>query len=120
MNSKHYDQVPVLNEKGGLVGVATMNDMAMKLATGKITVKSPVSAALYADFKKVKKSTNLWTVSKMFEKEKFILVTSNDANYDLYGEDGELTTISKENSGEGSLCGIISSSDFFKFLTTYE
>lgn len=117
MTEMSYDQLPVLTPEGKLTGVVTMSDMAIKLATGTITSKSNVSAAMCKEFKTIKTTTNLWVVSKMFDKVKFMVVTGKDTKYDLLSE-GEVTNVNMANTGEGSLCGIISASDFYLFLST--
>merc|ERR1712096_340163 len=96
MTTLHYDQLPVVNTSDkSLIGVVTMNDLAIKLAA--------------------KNTTNLWTISKMFESAKFIIVTGNDTEYNVMKSE-DVVTYAKKNTGDGSLCGIISSSDFYNFL----
>jgi len=116
MTTLHYDQLPVVNTSDkSLIGVVTMNDLAIKLAAKKINPKSCVKVALCSNFKKAKNTTNLWTISKMFESAKFIIVTGNDTEYNVMKSE-DVVTYAKKNTGDGSLCGIISSSDFYNFL----
>jgi len=120
MTDLSYDQVPVVDGKGSVLGVVNMSDMAMKLACGDITVKSAVTEVMCKEYKKVKLSTNLYSVSKLFEKERFMIVTGNSTKYDLYDE-GEISSVrSADNDEVGRLCGIISPSDLYMFLATHD
>uniref|UniRef100_A0A6B2L2M6 Cystathionine beta-synthase n=1 Tax=Arcella intermedia TaxID=1963864 RepID=A0A6B2L2M6_9EUKA len=76
MNRKGFDQFPVVNDAGVLVGTVTEGNLAAQLVNGRVTVKDSVEKCLYKQFKKVSPSTSLDDLSNYLNSNPFVIVVS--------------------------------------------
>jgi cystathionine beta-synthase len=81
LRKEGFDQMPVVDEKGGVMGMVTEGNLMAKLVKGKITKEDPVSKILFAHFKQVSPDTHLGEVSRLLDKDHFILVTQTQHSY---------------------------------------
>jgi cystathionine beta-synthase len=78
-----FDQVPVVDSKGGLVGLITIGSLLSKTAKNRVKPSDPVKAAMYTfdkkrQFKEITPDTKLADLQKFFEKNSFAIVTSSE------------------------------------------
>merc|ERR1712124_77153 len=59
MNREQFDQLPVVNEGGYVLGMVTLGNLMGKMVSGKVTPDSPVSDCIYDQFKKVSLTSTL-------------------------------------------------------------
>lgn len=71
-----FGQLPVVSRDGAVVGTVTEGNLLAKLGSGKVKRTDPVTLALYKEFTKVDPSCPLKRVSRIFDKEPFVLVTA--------------------------------------------
>jgi len=88
LNRNGYDQLPCLTKEGNIEGMVTLGNLTSQILSGRVKSTDPISKVLYRQFHKVALSTKLGTLSKIFDKDAFSLVTTRQKNY---GPTGQLT-----------------------------
>lgn len=83
LGKRGFDQVPVVDSKGGLVGLITIGSLLSKTAKGRVKPTDPVKAAMYTfdkkrQFKEITPETKLADLQKFFEKNSFAIVTTSE------------------------------------------
>jgi cystathionine beta-synthase len=78
-----FDQVPVVDSNGNLVGIATVGALLGKIAKGKVKATDSVSSAMYIFNKKrpfveITDNTKLAALKKFFEKNSSAVVTAHE------------------------------------------
>ncbi|CAH1110573.1 unnamed protein product [Psylliodes chrysocephalus] len=68
------DQIPVVDGVGGMVGMLTSQFLMEKLLTGRIQSNESVEKCIVRIYPKVQKTVNLGVVSRILEKEPYVLV----------------------------------------------
>lgn len=76
-----FDQLPVVDEDGVVVGVVTEGNLTAKLAAGRVKPADPVSAAMFKQFHQVEPSTSLSELARIFDIDHFALVCTSQKNY---------------------------------------
>jgi len=107
LSTHGFDNVPVVTEGGEIMGVVNEGNVAAKLASGRVAATDPVSEVVYKGFSKVKGSTSLGDLSRIFDKEPFALVTTSQKSI---GPGGEATE-------KHIIFGIVSRIDLLRFIT---
>jgi cystathionine beta-synthase len=85
LEEQGYDQLPVVDDAGEVLGVVTAGNLMANIISNRVKRSDPVSSVLYRHFKKISMYTDLATVTSIFNKDHFALVTatqtwfSNDA-----------------------------------------
>lgn len=74
--SSGFDQLPVVDGNGLLLGMVTNGNLLSKLASKRVRASDPVTAALFTQFAKVTSSTTLQTLAQQFERDAFAVVCS--------------------------------------------
>ncbi|XP_006812954.1 cystathionine beta-synthase-like [Saccoglossus kowalevskii] len=74
MEMKGLEQMPVLDEKGRVIGIATMGNMNAQLKAGKVNTSTPVSSVTYKQFKKITLDTTLSKLSSILDIDYFSIV----------------------------------------------
>lgn len=79
MRGEKISQLVVVDEKGAVVGAVTTALLTTKIVTGNMSLEEPVSKALFKLFRKVQKNgTCLGLVSRILEKDAFLVVVNED------------------------------------------
>lgn len=78
MNKFGYDQLPVIDKEGKVVGVVSEGHLASRMIAGKLQVKDPVEMGLYRQFQLVHNSTSLGKLSALFNTNSFAIVVGED------------------------------------------
>lgn len=105
--SHGFDELPVVTDAGEIVGVVTEGNVASKLASGRAAPTDPVSEVVYKGFSKVSNTTDLGTLSRIFDKDPFALVTTSQKSFAPGGGATEKHII----------FGIVSRIDLLQFIT---
>ncbi|KAF6021025.1 CBS [Bugula neritina] len=80
LNKEGYDQVPVLDDDGSILGMATIGHMMTQIMKGKVKTSDPVKLVTYKRFCQVSLDTSLGHVSKLLDMDHFVLVVHNQRN----------------------------------------
>eukprot|EP00049_Salpingoeca_infusionum_P010801 m.186202 g.186202 ORF g.186202 m.186202 type:complete len:566 (-) comp14751_c0_seq5:4044-5741(-) len=76
-----FDQIPVVNAEGKILGMVTEGNLMALLLRKKVAKTDAVSSALYKSFKKVPTSAPLAHVSRILDKEPYVLVVSESRSF---------------------------------------
>ncbi|XP_026470149.1 cystathionine beta-synthase [Ctenocephalides felis] len=106
MTQQGYDQLPVVKEGDVIVGMVTMGNLMNRIVGLKNKPQDPVEKALYKQFRKITLDTTLGRVSRILEKEPFLVVVHNQRQYssDKSAQDREV------------IIGIISNMDLLNYI----
>jgi len=78
MNKFGYDQLPVVNNLGKIVGVISEGHLASRIIAGKLVAGDSVEKGLYRQFQIVEPATSLGRLSVLFNTNSFAVVVAND------------------------------------------
>jgi len=106
MKQQGYDQMPVLDKDGGIVGVVTLGNLNSKIMSGRVSGKDPVSEVVYKTYKKVTQSTTLGELSGIFNNEHFALVVATQRCFETADTVTEKTVV----------CGVATRIDLLNFV----
>ncbi|KAG5833532.1 hypothetical protein ANANG_G00276900 [Anguilla anguilla] len=76
-----FDQAPVVDESGLILGMVTLGNMLSTVLAGKVKPSDPVSKVLYKQFKQVRLTDNLGKLSRILETDHFALVVHEQIQY---------------------------------------
>lgn len=110
MKKEGYDQIPVVDENGGIVGMVTMGNLMNRIVNKKAEPSDKVEKVLFRQFKKISLDTTLGKLSRIFEKDSFALVTHNQRMYS--------SGASAKN--REVIIGIVSIIDLLNYITSTE
>lgn len=105
-----YDQLPVINKNGEIVGVATLGSLKTKLIKGNLMSDDPIQKATYSTFKKVNLETTLGKLNRILDSEHFALVVHSQKLY-TNGTDVEIREI---------IVGIATDIDLIHYISKLE
>ncbi|GMH88933.1 hypothetical protein TrST_g3679 [Triparma strigata] len=112
LKNEGFDMVPVVNNKGDVIGVVTEGNMTARLLSGRCSPDSEVSECLYKSFQKVKLGDTLGALAGIFDHEPFALVCTDQRLF------------SADSVGGGKSCktktvvsGIVSRIDLLDFIS---
>jgi len=91
LREEGFDQLPIVDEKGEIHGVVTESNMLFKLArvAGKDLKTMPVAQVAFKKFKEVGLSTKLWELSRILDRQPFVLVTASQRVFTGHNESQE-------------------------------
>lgn len=75
-------QLVVVDGKNGIIGSVNAATLTTKIVSGNLNLNEPVTRALFKLFRKVEKSANLGLVSRILEKDAFLVVVNEDQTAD--------------------------------------
>nr|XP_004654560.1 cystathionine beta-synthase isoform X2 [Jaculus jaculus] len=81
LREKGFDQAPVVDESGAILGVVTLGNMLSSLLAGKVQPADQVRKVLYQQFKPVRLTDTLGTLSRILEMDHFALVVREQIQY---------------------------------------
>jgi cystathionine beta-synthase len=110
MQREGIDQIPVITTSGDILGVLTESKLMSSLIRNKATNTDPVEKFLYKQFRKADTSAKLGDISRMLDKDHFVLITSTQR---CYSSDGKLIT-------KTSIFSIVTRIDLLNFITTHK
>ncbi|GLV46443.1 Cystathionine beta-synthase [Carabus blaptoides fortunei] len=110
MKQEGYDQIPVVDENGGILGMVTMGNLMNRIVNKKAEPSDAVEKVLFRQFKKISLDTTLGKLSRIFETDSFALVTHNQRMYS--------SGASAKN--REVIIGIVSIIDLLNYITSTE
>jgi len=76
LQSNGFDQLPVVDDQGEVLGVATAGNLMSKIVQNRVKSTDPVKKVLFSQFKKVALQTELGSLSQIFNNDHFALVVA--------------------------------------------
>ncbi|KAK3543669.1 hypothetical protein QTP70_026891 [Hemibagrus guttatus] len=110
LKDKAFDQAPVVDEAGMIVGMVTLGNMLSSVLAGKVSSSDPVNKVLYKQFKQVHLTDNLGKLSRILETDHFALVVHDQIQYLTDGS----------SALKKMVFGIVTAIDLLNFVTTRE
>uniref|UniRef100_A0A673YT43 Cystathionine beta-synthase n=1 Tax=Salmo trutta TaxID=8032 RepID=A0A673YT43_SALTR len=110
LKEKAFDQAPVVDESGVILGMVTLGNMLSSVLAGKVKASDPVAKVLYKQFKQVRLSDNLGKLSRILETDHFALVVHEQIQY---MEDGSPCL-------RQMVFGVVTAIDMLNYITTRE
>jgi cystathionine beta-synthase len=108
MKKEGFDQLPVVDNDGSVKGMVTLGSLMTRLLSKKAEPKTPVEDVLYSQFKRITLNTTLSKVSRILERDHFVLVVHNQR---LYTNDSvEERTV---------VIGIVTQIDLLNYITSH-
>ncbi|XP_020611099.1 cystathionine beta-synthase-like [Orbicella faveolata] len=107
MDREGFDQLPVVNEAGLVIGMVTLGNIMSQMLTGRITPESPIANSVYKNFKKVTLDSSLGRLSRILDHDHYAVVVHRQR---LYTDKGKLDE--KE-----MIFGIVTRIDLLNFIT---
>lgn len=106
MNKESFDQLPVVSETGSILGVVTLGQLMAAFKARRVSGATQVSEILYKEFKMVAMDTTLGEVSRLLERNSFVLVTHDQMVY-----------TGEETAEKRLIIGIVTSIDLLNYIT---
>ncbi|XP_050972868.1 LOW QUALITY PROTEIN: cystathionine beta-synthase a [Labeo rohita] len=110
LKEKGFDQAPVVNESGLILGMVTLGNMLASVLAGKVKPSDSVSKVLYKQFKQIRLTDNLGKLSRILETDHFALVVHEQIQYLT---DGSSTL-------KQMVFGVVTAIDLLNFVTARE
>lgn len=81
LNKEGFDQVPVVDTNGLVLGMVTVGNMMAQVVKAKVQKSDPVSKVMYKQFKQVQMDTSLGQLSRMLDTDHYVLVVHGQKQY---------------------------------------
>ncbi|XP_071959165.1 cystathionine beta-synthase-like [Antedon mediterranea] len=107
MKEQGFDQLPVVNEGGVILGTVTLGNLLSQLLAGRVKANAPVSDMLYKKFKTVRLDTTLGKLSRILDIEPFALIVHDQKQY---VGDGDVTK-------KQMIYGVVTQIDLVNYVT---
>uniref|UniRef100_A0A8C8CIR6 Cystathionine beta-synthase n=1 Tax=Oncorhynchus tshawytscha TaxID=74940 RepID=A0A8C8CIR6_ONCTS len=109
-----FDQAPVVDEAGLVLGMVTLGNMLASVLAGKIKPSDPVNKVIYTQFKQIRLTDNLGKLSRILETDHFALVVHEQIQCkSFYLTDGS-------PSLKQMVFGVVTAIDLLNFVTARE
>jgi len=109
LNKEGFDQVPIVDQDGNILGMGTVGNMMANMVRNKVTPSDPVSKVMYKQFKKIRMDTSLGDLSRMLDTDHFVLVVHDQRQY---GSEGKMDR-------KQMIFGIATRIDLLNFITSH-
>ncbi|XP_076603089.1 cystathionine beta-synthase b [Chaetodon auriga] len=110
LTEKEFDQAPVVNESGAILGMVTLATILSSLSAGKVKPSDAVIKVLCKPFKQVHLTDNLGMLSQILEADHFALVVHDHAQCK---EDASVC--------QGQMAfSVVTVTDLLKYITTHK
>ncbi|KAM6162549.1 cystathionine beta-synthase isoform 2-T2 [Erethizon dorsatum] len=110
LREKGFDQAPVVDESGAVLGMVTLGNMLSSLLAGKVRPADQVCRVLYRQFKPVHLTDTLGTLSHVLEIDHFALVVHKQIQYHSNGE----------SNARQMVFGVVTAIDLLNFVAARE
>uniref|UniRef100_A0A8C5NQU7 Cystathionine beta-synthase n=1 Tax=Junco hyemalis TaxID=40217 RepID=A0A8C5NQU7_JUNHY len=110
LREKGFDQVPVVDESGVILGMVTLGNMLSSLLAGKVKPSDEVRKVIYKQFQQINLKDNLGKLSHILEIDHFALVVHEQIQYHTDGS----------SSKRQMVFGIVTAIDLLNFVTARE
>uniref|UniRef100_A0A8C9VCS3 Cystathionine beta-synthase n=1 Tax=Scleropages formosus TaxID=113540 RepID=A0A8C9VCS3_SCLFO len=124
LKEKAFDQAPVVDESGLILGMVTLGNMLSSVLAGKVKPSDPVSKVLYKQFKQIHLTDNLGKLSRILETDHFALVIHEQIQTHLVSPISFLLGCTDMADGSSNLkqmvFGVVTAIDLLNFVTARE
>ncbi|XP_059542543.1 cystathionine beta-synthase isoform X2 [Myotis daubentonii] len=110
LREKGFDQVPVVDESGVILGMVTLGNMLSSLLAGKVQPSDQVHKVIYKQFKQIRLTDPLGMLSRILEMDHFALVVHEQIQYHSPGE----------SSKRQMVFGVVTAIDLLNFVAARE
>jgi len=109
MSEEGYDQLPVVDEEGVILGSVTLGNLTSQILHNRATTNANVESVLYKKFKKVNLQTRLGDLSRIFDTEPYCLVVASQKSIRGSGAN-------REEKIKEVVCGVATRIDLLQFI----
>ncbi|KAK2151488.1 hypothetical protein LSH36_361g00023 [Paralvinella palmiformis] len=81
LNSKGFDQVPVVDQCNNVQGMITVGHIMSELTKGRVKITDPVSAIIYKQFQQVTMDTTLSRLSRLLDTDHYVVILHDQKQY---------------------------------------
>ena len=74
MQNHSFDQFPVKNEEGTIIGIVTSTYLMNKLVKNKILMSDPISKAIMKEFRNVTSDTSIAELGRILTRHQYVVV----------------------------------------------
>ncbi|KAM7132048.1 cystathionine beta-synthase isoform 1-T3 [Molossus nigricans] len=124
LREKGFDQAPVVDESGVILGMVTLGNMLSCLLAGKVQPSDQVHKVIYKQFKQIRLTDPLGTLSRILEMDHFALVVHEQIqsrDQALAGEVGGPADHSHGKSNKKQMVfGVVTAIDLLNFVAARE
>nr|XP_019601224.1 PREDICTED: cystathionine beta-synthase isoform X2 [Rhinolophus sinicus] len=110
LREKGFDQAPVVDESGVILGMVTLGNMLSYLLAGKVQPEDQVRRVLYKQFKQIRLTDPLGKLSHILEMDHFALVVHEQIQYHSHGKSSQKQTV----------FGVVTAIDLLNFVAAQE
>ncbi|XP_036207329.1 cystathionine beta-synthase isoform X2 [Myotis myotis] len=110
LREKGFDQVPVVDESGVILGMVTLGNMLSCLLAGKVQPSDQVHKVIYKQFKQIRLTDPLGMLSRILEMDHFALVVHEQIQYHSPGK----------SSKRQMVFGVVTAIDLLNFVAARE
>ncbi|KAL4833860.1 hypothetical protein H8958_009823 [Nasalis larvatus] len=110
LREKGFDQAPVVDEAGVILGMVTLGNMLSSLLAGKVQPSDQVSKVIYTQFKQIRLTDTLGRLSHILEMDHFALVVHEQIQYHSTGK----------SSQRQMVFGVVTAIDLLNFVAAQE
>ena len=112
MQEHGFDQLPVVDDERGVVGVVALGHVSARILAGRATPREPVEALMFTQFKQVPLQTPLSVLAHIFKRHSFCCVVATQRAC-VGGVDGGVPCVLREKKVVVGICTHI---DLLKFV----
>ncbi|ELK37265.1 Cystathionine beta-synthase [Myotis davidii] len=124
LREKGFDQVPVVDESGVILGMVTLGNMLSSLLAGKVQPSDQVHKVIYKQFKQIRLTDPLGMLSRILEMDHFALVVHEQ----IQSRDQALTGVvggpadhsPAKSSKRQMVFGVVTAIDMLNFVAARE
>ncbi|XP_075398370.1 cystathionine beta-synthase isoform X2 [Tenrec ecaudatus] len=110
LREKGFDQAPVVDEAGVILGMVTLGNMLSSLLAGKVQPSDQVRKVIYKQFKQIRLTDPLGQLSHILEMDHFALVVHEQIQYHSH----------ERSSQKQMVFGVVTAIDLLNFVATRE
>ncbi|XP_076975122.1 cystathionine beta-synthase [Tamandua tetradactyla] len=110
LREKGFDQAPVVDESGAILGMVTLGNMLSSLLAGKVQPSDQVRKVIYRQFKQIRLTDPLGRLSHILETDHFALVVHEQIQYHSDGQ----------SSQRQMVFGVVTAIDLLNFVAARE
>ncbi|XP_021940064.1 cystathionine beta-synthase isoform X2 [Zootermopsis nevadensis] len=107
MKKEGFDQLPVVDDTGVVQGTVTLGNLVTRMVNSKVLPTDAVEKVLYRQFRKIKLDATLGRLSRILEKDHFVLVVHPQILY----------TDQEATESRDVIIGIVTPIDLLSFIT---
>lgn len=124
LREKGFDQAPVVDEAGVILGMVTLGNMLSSLLAGKVQPSDQVGKVIYTQFKQIRLTDTLGRLSRILEMDHFALVVHDQIQSRDQAWAGAVGGPADHSTGKSSqrqtVFGVVTAIDLLNFVAAQE